>query len=228
MDGTLIIGGTDSNLYALQSPSQPSSQPCPRLSFVQAFDANQANVTCVTTGSCSPGTGLVANLCSPCAPGTFQDGTSRFCAPCPANTASFEYGQMSCVSTCPAGTGSLGGNMTCAVCVAGFFNDGTSLACRPCPIGGVSPIGSSTCSLECPFMTIRQGSACVSSQLAYSAPWPSPGRNQHHGGRSIFSATKTKPTVAWTFPSQGAIMSSPAVGSMGIIYFGSGYEERIT
>ena len=58
------------------------------------------------------------------------------------------------------------------------------------------------------------------AQLA-DTPWPMFRHDMQHTGRSPYLSIQ-KPVLKWTFQTQGAIASSPAIGKDGTIYFGSG------
>ena len=81
--------------------------------------------------------------CESCAPGSWIDGGSGDCTPCPAGTASAEVGATS--------------QTTCVSCAVGTYNyiPGTSV-CTPCAAGtygGVSPDEEHNTCTECPAYT---------------------------------------------------------------------------
>jgi outer membrane protein assembly factor BamB len=57
---------------------------------------------------------------------------------------------------------------------------------------------------------------------AQESPWPTFRHDLKHTGRTPYTGPPT-PTVAWTFPAADGIVSSPAIGADGTIYFGAGW-----
>ena len=51
-------------------------------------------------------------------------------------------------------------------------------------------------------------------------PWPMFRHDLQHTGRSPYVSAQ-KPTIKWTFKTEGPVTTSPAIGSDGTIYFGS-------
>lgn len=129
---------------------------CPSSTFSQS-GASQ----CVT---CSPGSGIdtfSGNECNQCDPGTYNDGTMKFCKRCPSGTqADREFGATKC-TTCEPGTFrdmryiSRIDRWKCERCPENSFTDKTGTQqCSLCPPGTIAERGATECS-PCPKNTFR-------------------------------------------------------------------------
>ncbi len=67
------------------------------------------------------------------------------------------------------------------------------------------------------FMSLSSASA-----VAQESPWPMFRHDAKHTGATPYTGPAS-PTLAWTFPTNDGIVSSPTIGTDGTIYFGSGW-----
>ena len=58
--------------------------------------------------------------------------------------------------------------------------------------------------------------------VAQESPWPMFRHDLKHSGHTPYTGPAT-PTLAWTFPANDGIVSSPTIGADGTIYVGAGW-----
>jgi outer membrane protein assembly factor BamB len=63
---------------------------------------------------------------------------------------------------------------------------------------------------------------CVTAAQGQDSPWPMFRHDRKHTARTPYTGPAV-PAVAWTFPVNDGIVSSPSIGSDGTIYFGAGW-----
>ena len=73
--------------------------------------------------------------------------------------------------------------------------------------------------LVLPSLTALMPANTAQAQLA-GTPWPMFGRNIQHTGRSPYTGPDI-PVLRWSFATDGAVSSSPAIGADSTIYVGS-------
>jgi hypothetical protein len=91
-------------------------------------------------------------VCDVCQPGSYSEGNVSTCPPCPAGTASGEYGltSPSGCSACPAGRFSPAGSTACRQCAGWSFSSAERAgACTNCSLGFFAAVGATACS-ACP------------------------------------------------------------------------------
>lgn len=91
-------------------------------------------------------------VCDVCLPGSYSEGNVSACPPCPAGTASGEFGlttQGGC-SACPAGRFSPAGSTACRQCAGWSFSSAERAgACTNCSLGFFAAAGATVCT-ACP------------------------------------------------------------------------------
>jgi FG-GAP-like repeat/Tyrosine-protein kinase ephrin type A/B receptor-like len=121
--------------YATSTVAATSCKEC-NAGTITAIGGQTECTPCVA-GSSTSRMGSVQ--CFACAPGQYQNVTTKLCEPCSSGTFTNTTSQTRCTACRPGTFSSIVGSVGCVPCASGTFSDVSALSeCTPCPVHSFS------------------------------------------------------------------------------------------